>query len=197
MNIKVFPLLCCLFLTLPKIVTASDGAPVEIGGFKLGSSIEEYDFISYHNFLKEVMVQDIEGFRKGVIYYGICDRPGEIVKIKLKYLDSSERFFNKLVKQYKKKFGKPDAYIGDSFGIVKAWKWTFIDENKNKILLRLQHNLKNPDESLGVTVKLEMPDRIEAERICFKKQCEITMNGKDRPTSSPKGKVDWQKLLPQ
>ncbi len=197
MHIKLIFILCCLLVFNPAASFASDKAPLEVGGFKLGSSIDDYDFISYHNFLKEVVVRDIDGFRKGTIYYGICDRPGELVKIKLKYLDSSAGFYKKLLKRYKKKFGKPDAFIGDSFGIVKAWKWTFVDENNNKILLRLQHNLKNPDESLGVTVKLEMPEQIEAERICFNKQCAMNMPKKNNRMRSAWSEESWQNMLPQ
>jgi len=176
---------------------APDNTPVEIGGFKLGTSVDDYEFISYRNFLKQVVVQNIDGFRKGTIYYGICERPGEIVKIKLKYLDSSESFYKKLLKRYKKKFGKPDAYIGDSFGIVKTWKWTFVDENNNKVMLRLQHNLKNPDESIGNTVKLEYPDRIEAERVCFNNQCAMRRAKKKNQLPASWDQKSWQHMIPQ
>lgn len=189
--------LCCLYLFLPGVVTAGEKAPLEIGGFKLGTSIEEYDFISYRNFLKEVVVQNIDGFRKGTIYYGICDRPGELVKIKLKYLDSSEDFYKQLLKRYKKKFGEPDLYIGDSFGIVKAWRWTFIDKNNNKVMLLLQNNLKNPDESLGNLVKLEFPDRIEAERICFNRQCALSRSGAKNKIPTSWNKESWEHMIPR
>jgi len=199
MNIKIktFLIFCSAFLFIPVCATAADKAPLEIGGFKLGSSIDDYDFISYRNFLKQVVIQDIEGFRKGILYYGICERPGEIVKIKLKYRDSSEAFYKKLLKRYKKKFGKPDAYIGDSFGIVKAWRWTFIDDNNNKVLLRLQNNLKNPDESIGNTVKLELPDRIESERSCFNKQCSMNRKGRKKEMPSSWSNESWQLMIPR
>jgi len=199
MNIKIktFLILCSAFLFIPVCATAADKAPLEIGGFTLGSSIDDYDFISYRNFLKQVVIQDIEGFRKGILYYGICERPGEIVKIKLKYRDSSEAFYKKLLNRYKKKFGKPDAYIGDSFGIVKAWRWTFIDDRNNKVLLRLQNNLKNPDESIGNTVKLERPDRIEAERVCFNRQCAMLRKGIKKDMPSSWSEESWQLMIPQ
>lgn len=197
MNRQILLILCSFFLFIPVTSSAAEKAPLEIGGFKLGASIDDYEFISYRNFLKQVVIQDIEGFRKGIIYYGICERPGEIVKIKLKYRDSSEAFYKKLLKRYKKKFGKPDAYIGDSFGIVKAWRWTFVGRNNNKVLLRLQHNLKNPDESIGNTVKLEMPDRIEAERICFKRQCSMHRNGTKKEMPSTWSEESWKLMIPQ
>lgn len=198
MTFKYILICCGLYLFIASgSQAAQKNAPLEIGGFTLGTSVEDYEFISYHNFLKEVVVQNIDGFRKGIIYYGICKQPGEIVKIKLKYLDSSESFYKKLLKRYKKKFGKPDSYIGDSFGIVKTWKWTFVDENNNKVLLRLQHNLKNPDESIGNTVKLEYPDRIEAERVCFNKQCAIRRTGEKNRLPSSWNQKSWQHMIPQ
>ena len=41
-------------------------------------------------------------------------------------------FYKKLLKSYKKKFGKPDEFTGDAFGIVLSWKWRFEDKDKNK-----------------------------------------------------------------
>ena len=190
---------CLVLLTLflfPASVLPAASAPMEIGGFRLGASIDEYDFISYRNFLKEVVVKDIDGFRKGIISYGTCARPGEIIKIKLKYLDTSESFFKELLKRYKKRFGAPDQYIGDSFGIVKAWQWEFTDKQGELIRLKLQHNLKNPDEAMGNTVKLEMPNRIREERKCFNRQCEARMREGNCPMPTSKER-SWSKLIPR
>ena len=89
--LSIAVLFCCLAAgSISPAPAYADKAPTEVGGFKLGSSIEEYDFISYRNFLKEVVIDQIPGFRKGTISYGVCDRPGEIVKIKLKYMDPSK-----------------------------------------------------------------------------------------------------------
>ncbi len=160
------------------IITASaqatqKTAPKEIGGFKLGSSIDDYEFISYTNFLKQVVVENVGAFRKGIIEYGVCKHPGEIVKIKLKYKDNSEPFFRMLLKQYKKKLGKPDKFTGDPFGILKSWKWHFTDENGEAISLSLQYNKKNFEESMGSVVKMSMPLRIEQERKCFNEVCAL------------------------
>jgi hypothetical protein len=162
-----------LSLLLPQVIFAAGGstAPLEINGFKLGSSIEEYDFIKHRNYLKEVVINDIGGFRRGVLSYGDCDRPGEIVRIKLKYKDDSYKFYQQLLKRFRDKFGKPEEFTGDAFGIVISWKWRFLDKDNNPISLTLQHNKKNLDETMGNMVKLSMPDRIEAERKCFLKAC--------------------------
>ena len=200
MNYLVSVLLFCCSLALSTAAPAQgSNAPTEVGGFKLGSSIEEYDYISYRNFLKEVVIDNIPGFRKGTISYGVCDRPGEIVKIKLKYLDASKSFFKKLLKQYKKKFGEPDQFAGDSFGIVKAWKWHFKDDKGNRITMLLQHNLKNHNEVIGNMVKLYMPDQIEAERKCFNKTCALKNPDAFKKAQGPMkwDTSSWQMMIPR
>ncbi len=181
------------------VPTLAKTAPTEVGGFQLGASIDDYEFISYRNFLKEVVIDHIPGFRKGTISYGVCDRPGEIVKIKLKYMDPSKSFFKSLMKRYKKKFGEPDEFAGDSFGIVKAWKWQFRDSNGNRVNMILQHNLKNPNEVTGNMVKLYLPDQIEAERKCFNTTC--SMRNPDA-FKQAQGKMmwddsSWQQMIPR
>ena len=61
-------------------------------------------------------------------------------KFSLKYINSSKNFYNNLLKRCKKKFGKPHVWKGDAFGVVYASKWSFADENGNKISMTLQHN---------------------------------------------------------
>lgn len=190
---RLILLLGTVFLLAAHISLADDNAPHEINGFRLGASIDEYEFISYRNYLKEVIIEDIGGFRKGEISYGVCERPGEIVKIKMKYKDSSRKFYSQLLKRYKEKFGKPDEFTGDAFGIVLEWKWRFTDKNNNLITLSLQHNLKNIDENIGNMVKLSLPARIEAERQCFNRQCETKKQ--ECPISMQR--ADWENMIPR
>jgi hypothetical protein len=180
----------------PLAATAADiEAPLSVGGFTLGTSIDEYDFISYRNFLKQVVIDEIPGFRKGLIEYGVCDRPGEIVRIKLKYRNSSEKFYKKLMRRYKRKFGDPDEFAGDPFGIVKTWKWHFTTKDGRRVTLTLQNNLKNLDETIGNMVKLTFPDQIEAERKCFNKTCAMRHSGKGANNMDP-GNKSWQLMIP-
>ena len=182
-------------LLIPSEMLSAEEKPVptEINGFKLGASIEEYDFINYQNYLKEVVIDDIGGFRRGIISYGTCERPGEIVHIKMKYKDTSHKFYKQLLKRYKKKFGKPEKFTGDAFGIVLAWKWRFRDKDNNYISLTLQYNKKDLAETIGNMVKLSMPDRIEAERKCFIKACE------DQKMACPVNMMseEWENLIPK
>ncbi len=171
----------------------SNNVPLEINGFKLGSSIEEYDFIKRRNYVKEVVIDEIGGFRRGILSYGNCEQPGEIVRIKLKYKNDSHKFYKQLFKRFKEKFGKPEEFTGDAFGIVIAWKWRFMDKDNNYISLTLQHNKKNMAETMGNMVKLAMPDRIEAERKCFLKICE------EDKTACPVDMMSegWDNLIPK
>ncbi|MBT8333870.1 MAG: hypothetical protein HKP41_11030 [Desulfobacterales bacterium] len=189
-------LLCCLVL-LSMLTHASASkkitVPLSMGGFTLNTPIESYDITRYDNFLKEELVTDIEGFHKGFISYGTCKQPGNIVRIKLKYADKSYKFFEELLKKYNDKFGSKAKYDGDSFGNVKAWKWSFSDENGRRVTLVLQHNLKDADESIGNTVKLSLPDELAAERKCFNK-----IGYRQQEESKKEESIrDWQTLLPQ
>jgi len=178
----------------PSGLLAAREMPTQIGGFILGSDVTDYPDIEYSNFLKEVTIYDWNGFDKGIISYGICDSPGEIVKIKLKYKDPSKRFFKTLLKKYKQKYGKPDEWKGDAFGILHVWKWKFINEKGERIHLILQHNTKNPNENTGNMVKLYCPDQIVKEQKCFNKQCN---SGLDEEEETKASGPNWKFLIPQ
>jgi hypothetical protein len=199
-------LICSLFFFLPADTSAKD-IPMEVGGFILGSDVTDYPNIEYSNFLKEVVVYDWNGFDKGIISYGVCDAPGQIVRIKLKYKDPSKKFFNKLLDMYKEKYGKPDTWKGDSFGILRVWKWKFTTADGKSIHLILQHNTKNPNENIGNMVKLYSPDQIIREQECFTKQCSAKqcntkqcsshVNELDKKQEKTAPQLDWNYLIPQ
>lgn len=180
----------------PCMLFAND-IPHEIGGFVLGSDITDYPDIEYSNFLKEVVIYDWHGFDKGILSYAICENPGEIVKIKLKYSNSSKKYFKVLFKKYKEKYGKPTKWKGDSFGILHIWKWNFLDKNNNKVHLILQHNTKNPNENNGNMVKLYLPDQISREQACFSQQCTQNISEEEKKKRIERKKSDWKFLIPQ
>lgn len=194
--LTIFPLLASLFLLLPTTIIAVE-APSEIAGFRLGEDITEYPDIEYSNYLKEVIITDWYGFRKGIISYGLCVHPGEIVKIALKYEDSSKAFFKKLMKEFKKKYGKPTEWKGDAFGIMHVWKWVFIDENNRRVNLLLQHNLQNHNENIGNVVKLSYPERAEEERLCFIQQCAINKTEGDKKRLAERKEPNWEYMIPR
>ncbi len=178
-------------------MSSAKEVPHEVGGFVLGSNVTDYPDIEYSNFLKEVVIYDWHGFDKGIISYGICEFPGEIVRIKLKYDDSSKKFFKKLLKKYKKKYGKPTEWKGDSFGILHIWKWKFIDKNNNRVHMILQHNTRNSNENIGNMVKLYYPDRIELEQLCFTKKCNTVAEKNEMMKQMKPKKDEWDYLIPK
>ena len=184
------------FSTLP-LLAATEKIPHEIAGIVLGTSVDEYPEITRTNFLKEVVVTDWHGFRKGVISYGTCRYVDRILKIDMKYKDKSKKFFEQLLKKFRKKYGEPHAWTGDSFGVMHVWKWKFIDKEQNKVSLKLQYNGKNSDETLGNMVKLSYPGKIQEERLCFIEVCANTTEKIDTKRREELNKSDWTHLVPQ
>ncbi len=148
--------------------------PTEIAGFVLNSDIAEYESviksetiqpIRFNEALSEAEIQNVPGFRSGYIAYGTCASPGKIVRVKLKYKNSSEKYYEELLETYEDRFGKAE-WLGDAFHVVSIWKWSF-EENGTQVDLYLQHNLGRIDEKLGNSVKMTMLNLVEDERDCF------------------------------
>lgn len=176
---------------------AAQKVPHEVGGFVLGSDMSDYPEVVATNFLKETVVTDWHGFRKGIIAVGVCKYTDKILKIRLKYDDSSKKFFKKLLAEYKKQFGPPDEWKGDSFGILHVWKWHFTDSENRKVSLLLQHNLRNTNENIGNMVKISYPEMIEEERRCFNQLCEEKKSDQDKKRLEELKKPDWQYMIPR
>jgi hypothetical protein len=198
-----FVMIAALFL-VPGLSLAQ--APQGIGGFVLGSNIADYKEmvnmdtafpIRYCTYVKEVEINEMEGFKSGLIWYGDCAEPGRIVRIKLKYADSTKRFYEMLFKRFKERFGEPTEWQGDSFHVVLAWKWSFTDSENNHISLILQHNTKDEEEKKGNAVKLTMWNLLEQERLCFenKHPKDPTTSGKRRDQSQET--IDWGRFVPR
>ena len=175
----------------------AENTPHEIAGIKLGTNVNGYPDIIRNNFLKDVVVTDWHGFRKGIISYGTCKHIDQILKIDMKYENKSKEFYQKLLTEFRKKFGEPDKWKGDSFGIMHKWKWNFIDKEQNQVSLALQHNDKDSDETIGNMVKLAYPEKIEEERRCFINMCQ-SMKGKTEAAKNDELKnSDWSHLVPE
>ncbi len=183
-------------------------APHGLGGFVLGSNITAYDQtlkmetalpIRYMEYIREVEIKKMKGFKSGLIGYGVCARPGQIVRIKLKYADSTKKFFEQLLKHFKTRFGEPDEWRGDPFHIVIAWKWSFVDKQNNRISMTLQHNTMDAEEKIGNAVKLTMKNLMEKERLCFKKERPEfqTMREEGHQKKGKTDAVDWDRFVPR
>lgn len=181
-------------------------APHQVGGFVLGKDIADYKEmvrmetslpIRHMGYLKEVEIKEMEGFKSGLICYGTCEVPGRIVRIKLKYADSTKKFYKALLERFKERFGEPTEWRGDSFKVVIAWKWSLTDSENNKISLTLQHNTKDVEEKMGNSVKLTISNLVEEERLCFEKRHLETRERPGKQEAKARGKVDWDRFVPR
>jgi len=176
---------------------AAHDTPTEIGGFKLGEFITDYPQIEYSDYLKEVVINDWHGFRKGIISYGTCAYPGQIVKIRMKYQNSSKDFYDELLKKLRSRYGKPDEWKGDSFGVLYVWKWRFVDKDNRRVNLILQHNLGDDNENIGNMVKLSFPEIEEEERFCVIDFFEKNKTAEEKEVIKQRMKPDWDYMLPR
>jgi hypothetical protein len=151
-------------------------------------------------YISEVELKpSFEGYRSGYIFYGTCDKPGRIVKFKLKYERSDKEFFDELLQRFKQKFGEPDEYRGDAFRAFIAWKWSFRDKDGNNISLILQHNSADVEEyTRGNSVKLSATSLIEKETKCDElKNPEPKQTQQEKPRKGSLGQADYQRFLPE
>ncbi|MFO8085988.1 MAG: hypothetical protein R6U27_16895 [Desulfobacterales bacterium] len=180
--------------------------PYEIAGFALGKNIKDYQDklrmdtvlpIRYAEFLKEVEIRNIPGYKSGLITYGDCAVPGRILRIKLKYEDYSRKFYNNLLDRFKKRFGKPDRWRGDPFHVVVAWKWSFTDTNGNRISLILQHNVEDTTRKLGNAVKMSILNFEEEEIQCFEKIHPDKQDFENGQDPESQDHPDWDFFIPR
>lgn len=187
-------------LTMSIILTATTlyaNTPSEIAGIKLGSKVNDYPDFEVSNYLKETVVMDWHGFRKGIIFYGICHDPGTIVKIQMKYEDSTKEFYNTLLKRFKQKYGPPTEWDGDSFGIKHIWKWRFTDAQGRRVNMQLQHNLRDADQNIGNQVKISYPEMMEKENLCFLQMCQDISDPEKKKRKELLKETGWEYLIPQ
>ncbi len=187
-----------VLILLPGLCRA-DEAPHEIAGFVLGTDIAAFQHqlnqktkmpIRFAEYIHEVEILPVKGFKSGLVSYGTCRTPGRILRIKLKFVNDSSTFYKKLLERYEKRFGEPDDWKGDPFHVVISWKWSFTDSQGNRISMVLQHNVKDTDEKIGNTLKLTMHEAIEDERLCFIKQNPDYRSGSGAVDSKDTDSVD-------
>jgi len=205
MNKRAFATAGLLILLLAVSAPAAD-SPKSLAGFVLGQPLSEYEDrvimdsalpVRYLETFQEVEIRPHEGYKSGLIGFGTCHQQGRIVRIKLKYEDSSKAFYKKLLKQYKNRLGEPTEYNGDAFQVFISWKWSFTNKDGQRISLTLQHNESDEDEKMGNAVKLTNFSMVEKELECHQAQ---EANQRDRMRKSPPIKTDlkgWDWLVPR
>lgn len=202
----------CSAVLLAAMVPGSEGhgrtVPHGLAGFVVGDLLENHRHllreetvipIRFFDSLKEVETVPQLGYKTGLVIYGTCVQPPRIIRLKFKYADSSKAFYDKLLVQFKQRFGNPDKRRGDPFGIVIVWKWSFVDEKGNNISLVLQHNLKDEEEKKGNSVKLTMWNLMQAESRCAeRKTAEPAAAGQADVSGSRKAQeIDWDLFIPK
>jgi hypothetical protein len=156
--------------------------------------------VRYAENLYEVETRPIEGFKTGLVGYGTCQKDHPVVRIKLKYADSSRAFFDELIGQFKKAFGEPDEYRGDPFQNVIGWKWAFTDPSNNRVSMILQHNAMDEDEKMGNALKLTLLNALEEDARCYQEkardQGEKFKHRREGLALKP-GESGWDRYLPK
>jgi hypothetical protein len=167
-----------VFIALTAGISTAE-VPYQIGPFILNHPITDFEKyvrmestlpVRYMEYVHEVEIKRIKGFKSGLIAYSTCEKPGRVVRIKLKYADSSKKFYENLIKRIEKRYGKRGQYRGDPFQVVLAWKWSFVDKDKNRISLILQHNTRDEDEKMGNSIKLTLTSQLEEYGKCFEEK---------------------------
>jgi hypothetical protein len=190
-----------VWLTLP--AAGFCGAPHQLAGFVLGDPFSDYrdrvDLqtkmpLRHSKSIEAIEVQGVPGFKYGLVWVGTCLAPKRIVSIRMKYADSSKEFYDELFKRFQDRFGKPSEWRGDPFHIVISWKWSFIDEQKNRVSVILSHNKQDEDQSIGNTIKMTMWNLIEEERNCHHKR---SPEPNDASSDAKKEPLDWDLLIPR
>ncbi|MEJ2363191.1 MAG: hypothetical protein P8075_02175 [Deltaproteobacteria bacterium] len=199
-----FPL--AIVLLFPNHASA-DKAPSTIAGITLGDQISRFvDLVQMETsivlrnrqYLREVRLRDVDGYISGTVDFGTCSKPGQIVRIKLKYEYEDKNFFDQLLERFKKKFGEPDVWRGDPFHVVIAWKWSFRNEQGNSISLTLQHS-RDEEYKWGNSVKLSNTTLMKREQLCYEKKNQGKGGSEgSKPTLKERklSENDYQRFIP-
>jgi hypothetical protein len=202
-----FSVLVVIVLLFPNHA-AADKAPRKIAGLILGEQIGMFvDLVQMETsivlpdrrYLREVRIREIDGYKSGVVVFGNCSKPGQIVRIKLKYAYEDKNFYDELLEKFSNKFGEPDEWRGDPFHVIIAWKWSFKNKNGNKISLILQHS-RDEEYKWGNSVKITNTTLMERERLCYEQKKQEGEKTKETTSAFKKRRLsekDYQIFIPQ
>lgn len=175
---KIVLLLIFLLALTVTSAFAGKGFPTKLAVFTLGEDIKNYkqycdmtqtNSMSDSPFLDEVLIKrdSLPGVRGGSLNYGNCANKNKLVRIKIKFNDRSQKFFNVLLDEYTDKFGKPDNYQGDAFKNVIAWEWLFKNNRNEEVSVLLMWS-RDKEIRPGVSIKMTNLTLLEKEFVCFK-----------------------------
>jgi hypothetical protein len=196
-------LILFLLLALPGTIRAAE-VPMSLAGITLGSDISSIgDFcdsstdipLADERHLSEMLLRPgfVPGVKNGSVAYANCSQKGRIVRIKLKFDDSSRVFYNDLRRRYEEVFGKPSEWRGDPLQTVISWKWSFSGDDGQRVSLELTHS-NDDDYKLGNFVKMTLRSLWEEEAAC--RSAKYPQNAGDNP-ATPAGQLDYRLLVPR
>ncbi len=182
----------CLLLAVGfgRAALAAD-APQELAGLRLGGSVEapgeapgasDADRRFHRPYLGMRAVAPVAGFRSGYVDFGLCAKPGRIVRIKMTYADDSLEFFNRLLDALKKRYGAPKEWRGNALGTLRTWKWSLHSAGGQAVSLILMH-YEGADGAFtdGNSIRIAATDMVREEQ-----QCQAARDGVPRRVSTPK-----------
>jgi len=190
---KKLAVLCLLALCLAAVPAhAGKGFPRSLAGMTLGENVHQYATrcdlklaspIPDAPFLTEMHLKSdcLDGVRGGSLTYANCKDKDRLVRIKLKFHNRGMALFEQLLDKYKKDFGEPDSYQGDTFRNVIAWQWNFT-RGAEKVSLLLMWS-RDKEMRPGVSIKMTLDSLLDSEYDCYKDQFDQQEKQRGGPTA--------------
>lgn len=212
MRCNALPLRCVILvagLLLAVCLPARGGlcadAPRELAGIRLGESLDEAGAAlvrpeaerAFHQpYLGLAPVAPVPGYRSGYVDYGLCARPGRIVRIKMNYGNDSLEFFNRLMTMLTTRYGEPREWRGNAFGTLRTWKWSLrmADTNQPVSLILMHYEGEDGAFTEGNSIRLSATGMVREEEACYaaKNQHAVGQKGPQAMENGeqPRG-LDW------
>jgi len=186
---RIHALTFCLLLVASTAM--ADDFPRTLAGITIGDSVDNYfdlcdmkmgSAIPDAPFLSEVHIKSdaIPGIRGGSLTYANSTAEHKVVRLKLKFHDRSLDLFEKLLDEYKDKFGEPDQYKGDTFRNVIAWEWDFAEDGERLSVLLMWS--REQQLRPGVSIKMTLNSLVDAEYKAFRMRHDRSGKSKGKKT---------------
>ncbi|EFL49212.1 conserved hypothetical protein [Solidesulfovibrio fructosivorans JJ]] len=152
-------------------------APMELAGIRLGETLAEAGKTvahpetdrSFHKpYLGLAAVAPVPGYRSGYVDYGLCAKPGRIVRLKMNYADESLEFFERILEALTKRYGAPQEWRGNAFRTLRTWKWSLRAAGGEPVSLILMH-YEGEDGAFteGNSIRLAATGMVHDEEVCY------------------------------
>jgi hypothetical protein len=184
--------------------TFAHEAPKSIASITLGATVSDLQDkvdlgsavpLGGASFLMRAPLKPVMGFESGYVVYGNCKEKGRILRVKLKYENDDEAFYNEVLSVLRKRYGKTTEWKGNPFGTLKIWKWSLKDAAHHSISIQLQRYEGDDDAfTPGNSIKLSDVDRLDEEKACYESK-KKGLKG-ERLDRAPAEKVDFESYLP-